>query len=588
MNEKQIINQLLDATSQERDRLEDPKNRARYFVFGKIAEKKDNNEFSVIFRNVHDRIIKDVRWANQKGDTLLYRIGDFFMPAKTDIIEHDSIKVCFSKEDIKKYDLDYSIMTSETENGIEYIMDNRELIEFLFTFLESKRDIPNTLIKYLFLEKNVCPINTNISPSFFNDLNNSQRSAIQKSLSQKLTFIWGPPGTGKTKTMAALAANLVINKKRVLLTALSNKALDQLFIKTLKLIDNRLKNISVARLGSTMEDEVKGFSRSTFSDYGFMSKKAGANWSRHVNNANLVAGNFTMIIFPHSANPGSFDYVIADEVSMANIPSILSASYFSTTAFVVGGDPKQLPPIYPDDSEEPNKYFQENIFQLAGIIDSNDKRAAFLDTQYRMHQEICSLVSDLFYSNFGGLKTGINFPEVENGFNSRILFVHSPGKVGMAGASYFQSDDQRRFNPTHSEAIAKIFVYANKKGFAPEDIGIIAPYNAQIVQIKRDLERFSNQNNINCEQTKVSTVHSFQGQERRLIIMDITDDDTQPTNLTSKSELINVALSRAQEQLVIVGNYYYLLNTNFFKQEEIRMFQKIFDYSKVVKFKVND
>ena len=43
---------------------------------------------------------------------------------------------------------------------------------------------------------------------------------------------------------------------------------------------------------------------------------------------------------------------------------------------------------------------------------------------------------------------------------------------------------------------------------------------------------------------KVSTVHSFQGQERRVIIMDFSNDNIRPTRLTAKWELVNVALSR--------------------------------------------
>ena len=42
---------------------------------------------------------------------------------------------------------------------------------------------------------------------------------------------------------------------------------------------------------------------------------------------------------------------------MASIPSLLAATFFATRSVVVGGDPYQLPPIYPEDADEPNPWF---------------------------------------------------------------------------------------------------------------------------------------------------------------------------------------------------------------------------------------
>ena len=81
---------------------------------------------------------------------------------------------------------------------------------------------------------------------------------------------------------------------------------------------------------------------------------------------------------------------------------------------------------------------------------------------------------------------------------------------------------------------------------------------------------------------KVSTVHSFQGQERRVIVVDFTDDNVPPTHLTAKWELINVALSRAKEQLVIVGNRYYLTNDEFFSSEETSVFGRMLEHAVIV------
>ncbi|MBN1187648.1 MAG: AAA family ATPase [Bacteroidales bacterium] len=581
---KNIIRELIDATVQERNRIEEPKNRSRYFIFDKVNEKLEESVYTVVYANAPERVFKDVSWAIRKDDELLFRIGDFFLPAKAGISNYGLI-IKFDISDISKSGIDIPILKDATNYGIEYIMDNRELIDYLINFLRSKSEVINPFIYYLFQKKDVEVLPNKITFKDNRLLNESQINAINKSLSQNVTFIWGPPGTGKTITLGSLAAFLIQNNRRVLLSALSNKALDQLLIKTVEQLKFNLKSISVARCGSTMDDEVRGFSRDSFSNFQFESKKAGTNWSRHVRNSNLVAANFTMLTFPRSADPGFFDCVIADEVSMANIPSIIATSYFAKKYFIVGGDPRQLPPIYPEDADEPNMYFRDNIFQIAKINNAEDPRAAFLDTQYRMHKEISNLVSDIFYKDFGGLHTGIDFSKDNEKFKNRIIFIHSPGSVGLFGSDYFESEDQRRFNTKHSESIVRIFMVILKKGYPPEDIGIIAPYNAQVVQIESDLIKTCKKYKINYHDIKISTVHSFQGQERKVIIMDITDDNINPSNLTAKWQLINVALSRAKEQLFIIGNYKYLINKEYFSDNEILLFKKILKHSKIMTLK---
>lgn len=44
--------------------------------------------------------------------------------------------------------------------------------------------------------------------------NASQKNAIEKSLSEKVSFIEGPPGTGKTTTVLSIVANLLYRNKK--------------------------------------------------------------------------------------------------------------------------------------------------------------------------------------------------------------------------------------------------------------------------------------------------------------------------------------------------------------------------------------
>ncbi|MBA7571456.1 hypothetical protein ES695_13460 [Candidatus Atribacteria bacterium 1244-E10-H5-B2] len=136
-----------------------------------------------------------------------------------------------------------------------------------------------------------------------------------------------------------------------------------------------------------------------------------------------------------------------------------------------------------------------------------------------------------------------------------------------------------RFNEVHAESVIKAVCVALRQGVKSSDIGIIAPYNAQVVKILQKLRQFSRQNALDIDGLKVSTVHSFQGQERRVIVVDFTDDNVRPTHLTAKRQLINVALSRAKEQLVIVGNHDYLMSKEYFNEKEIEIFKRLLKHA---------
>jgi superfamily I DNA and/or RNA helicase len=58
-------------------------------------------------------------------------------------------------------------------------------------------------------------------------LNDSQRAAVQLCSDRSLAFVWGPPGTGKTRTLAHVVRELLAQQKRLLLVSTTNAAVDQ-------------------------------------------------------------------------------------------------------------------------------------------------------------------------------------------------------------------------------------------------------------------------------------------------------------------------------------------------------------------------
>jgi len=63
-----------------------------------------------------------------------------------------------------------------------------------------------------------------------NDLNSLQRDAVSRCFANEVFYLWGPPGTGKTKTLSGLCAELLLGDKRILLCSNTNQAVDQVIL----------------------------------------------------------------------------------------------------------------------------------------------------------------------------------------------------------------------------------------------------------------------------------------------------------------------------------------------------------------------
>lgn len=104
---------------------------------------------------------------------------------------------------------------------------------------------------------NVSRIEPNVNDDFLSapdDLTSDQQEAFRRAIRNRVTYLWGPPGTGKTVTLSAIAFHLFCHNKRVLLVSHTNRAVDGITLQLCKRIVGKARASipegSVVRVGS--------------------------------------------------------------------------------------------------------------------------------------------------------------------------------------------------------------------------------------------------------------------------------------------------------------------------------------------------
>ncbi len=275
------------------------------------------------------------------------------------------------------------------------------------------------------------------------------------------------------------------------------------------------------------------------------------------------------------AIPRSFDVVVIDEASMLMLPLSYFVAGRATRSVVVAGDFRQLPPIVKADTDRARQWLKRDVFAAAGVSAALGRRerhpaVVALSEQYRMRPEICEVINALFYAD-RPLVTApvrrVTEPESPALFAEKapIYFVDT-SKEG-AWATYPEGKSSR-YNLLHALLVRNLVVEFARSDYLPKDpgantrVGVVAPYAAQTNLVERLLETALGNQGVGI----ASTVHRFQGNERSVVVFDLTDAVGVKLGkflrATSTEEdggrLINVALSRARDHIVVVGHFDYL------------------------------
>ncbi|WP_421384981.1 AAA domain-containing protein [Bacillus salacetis] len=444
-----------------------------------------------------------------------------------------------------------------------------------------------------------------------------------------ITYIWGPPGTGKTYTLARTAAYQYVNGQKILLLSNSNAAIDVLILEMSRFLQENGKWITgeVIRYGFPEKEEV--FSHPELSvvklaEMGdvpaserkrkfekkrvLLKKKLSAKFNsrdssqltkieiglaklreklrksegQYVSEAQVVATTLSKAAIDPHIYQNHFDLVIIDEASMAYTPQIAFAATLGTRV-IICGDFKQLPPIAVSRHGLVEKWLKQDIFHLSGITRhvenaNQHPQLMLLPVQRRMHPDISAFTNKYFYHS---LVT--DHPEVLNQRTSIASLSPFQGEAAFLlpivdDSPWCLTDSGSRWNLMTSLVSIQLMLAANESGMA--SIGYVTPYRAQAKWVNRLLPIFFNERDIAASSSIfASTVHKFQGSEKDMILFDITDSFPQekPGTLLTKKDsgrLINVSVTRARGKFVLLGNQKFIKN----RVPESKPIRKLIDY----------
>ncbi|SEW09431.1 AAA domain-containing protein [Natrinema salifodinae] len=364
----------------------------------------------------------------------------------------------------------------------------------------------------------------------FIDNNDRQNQAVTKAVgANDCALIHGPPGTGKTYTIARAVRAMVERGERVLLSAFTNRAVDNALEAVLEQLDGAIDDERVVRVGS--ESGV----RADMQPYRL--ERAGDPDERvaELQNAQVVAAT-TATCGSRVMKEQAFDVALVDEAAQLTEPGTHAAINLADR-FVLVGDHEQLPPVVRAEND-----LTESLFER--LVERHPEAGVMLDRQYRMNQRIQFFSSTEFYD--GQLRPAA--PEVAARTLDDLEGVSRdalPDSVRNPVSFVDVEGDRSRYTDSREAArITELVEAYEAAGLDRSEIGVIAPFRAQVSEISKHVP----------DDVAVDTVDRFQGSSQEVIIVSFTATGSLEGPIFEDYRRINVALTRPKRALVLVGD----------------------------------
>jgi ATP-dependent RNA/DNA helicase IGHMBP2 len=422
------------------------------------------------------------------------------------------------------------------------------------------------------------------------DLNEYQQDAVKRALAaEDVALVHGPPGTGKTTVLVEIIRQHVARGERVLATAPSNIAVDNMLE---KLLPTGLRVVRLGHPARTLESlrhgnlayqleadpayiEVqeldrlrerlikkesshgRGYRQLGYDEQQKRERETGRLWRqardleeeisrRIVASAQVVLGTHAGI--SKRFVKGDFDLVAMDEASQATEPLSWVPLCLARKA-VFAGDSNQLPPtIY--SKEAAQQGLQVTLFdRLKETLPPTVQ--TLLRVQYRMHEDIMRFSSDRFYEGklIAHESVARHTASELEGVSPTDLTSRPVTYIDTAGAGFDESWNEMlesRENKGEAGLAQKLYLQLRDAGLKNSQIAILTPYVAQARMLKGLLREPG---------LEIGSVDGFQGREKEAVIVSLVRSNEAGTvGFLSDLRRLNVALTRARRLLIVIGD----------------------------------
>ena len=420
-------------------------------------------------------------------------------------------------------------------------------------------------------------------------LNEFQQEAVKKALAaEDVSIVHGPPGTGKTTVLVEVIWQTVQQGGRVLATAPSNIAVDNILEKLLdsglrvvrmghpartlksllpytlsaqvaehpdrknirdldqtreRLITQRSRRRERLQLGHGERQERQREIQALWREAREIEKEIA---KRLIHEAQVILATHGGISRSLGAKP--FDLVVMDEASQATEP-LSWIPLLQAQKAVFAGDPLQLPPtLYSEAAAKAG--LSVTLFERLQKVLPKDLQT-LLRVQYRMHERIMDFPSKRFYGGKLIADASVakhlarQLPKVKDTDLTRVPLVY----VDTAGAGFEEGWDeglQSRENQGEAKLAVGLLGELLEAGIRPRDIAVITPYVAQVKRLKALVQEVG---------VEVGTVDGFQGREKEAVILSLVrSNDKGEVGFLEDTRRMNVALTRARRLLIVIGD----------------------------------
>jgi len=432
-------------------------------------------------------------------------------------------------------------------------------------------------------------------------LNQYQREAVSKAMAAKeVALIHGPPGTGKTTVLVEIVRQAVAEGARVLASAPSNIAVDNMLEKMLdaglkavrmghpaRILDS-LRHATLSALVSEHPDQkyieemdvqrahlVRQLQRAndrrlSWDERHALQKEINSLWheARDMEYAigRQILAMADVVLVTHGGiakaiTKKSFDLLIMDEASQATEP-LSWVPITQAKKVIFAGDALQLPPtIYSEIAKK--KGLGLTLFErLQKILPEEGQ--TLLRIQYRMHETIMGFSSQQFYKGALEADESVRFHTAEEipGVQSTVLTTKPLIYVDTVGAGYEEAwNDLLESRENEGEARLALYLYnqLREAGMPAKSIALLTPYVAQA----RLLKQLSGHE----QGIEIGSIDGYQGREKEAIILSLVrSNEKGEVGFLSDTRRMNVGMTRARRLLIVLGDSSTLSRHPFYLQ----------------------